>query len=249
MEHLPLTVSSLFVATTLLTVFFLVKASGFSKKLMIVIAAWLALQAIISKTGFYLFTNSLPPRFLLAVVPAFIAIALLFLTPAGKRFVKSLNPKDLTLLHIVRIPVEICLFLLFLNKAVPAAMTFEGSNFDIVSGITAPLVYYFFFVKRNLPVKAVLMWNTACLLLLINIIVTASLAAPFPFQQLAFDQPNVAVLHFPFVWLPSFIVPAVLLAHLASIKHLLSNRSEKRVAADRHAKEHHSRSDRATTLV
>jgi hypothetical protein len=42
----------------------------------------------------------------------------------------------------------------------------------------------------------------------------------FPFQQFAFDQPNIAVLYFPFIWLPSCVVPLVLLSHLAAIRQL-----------------------------
>jgi hypothetical protein len=56
----------------------------------------------------------------------------------------------------------------------------------------------------------------------LNIVVNAALSAPVPFQQFAFDQPNIAVLYFPFVWLPGFIVPLVLFAHLAAIQKLYS---------------------------
>ncbi|MEO8588376.1 MAG: hypothetical protein ABI432_03330 [Flavobacteriales bacterium] len=64
-------------------------------------------------------------------------------------------------------------------------------------------------------------WNIACIGLLVNIVARAVLSAPFPFQQLAFDQPNIAVLYFPFVWLPCCVVPLVLLAHLATLRKLL----------------------------
>jgi hypothetical protein len=37
---------------------------------------------------------------------------------------------------------------------------------------------------------------------------------------MAFDQPNIAILYFPFVWLPSVVVPGVLLAHLVSLRKL-----------------------------
>lgn len=129
--------------------------------------------------------------------------------------------KTLTLLHIVRIPVELILYSLYLHKVVPEVMTFEGRNFDILCGITAPFVYYFGYIKQILSKKIVLAWNVICLLLLANIVVTAVSAAPFSFQRLAFDQPNIALLYFPFVWLPSFIVPAVLFAHLSAIRKLL----------------------------
>lgn len=100
-------------------------------------------------------------------------------------------------------------------------MTFEGSNFDILSGLSAPLIYYFGFVKKNFSKKIMLIWNAVCLGLLMNIVITAILSSPFPFQQFAFDQPNIAILYFPFIWLPCCIVPVVLLSHLAAIKQLL----------------------------
>ena len=40
------------------------------------------------------------------------------------------------------------------------------------------------------------------LALLVNIVGNAILSAPFQFPQFAFDQPNHAVLYFPFIWLP-----------------------------------------------
>jgi hypothetical protein len=43
----------------------------------------------------------------------------------------------------------------------------------------------------------------------------------------AFDQPNIAVLYFPFNWLPSCIVPLVLLSHLAAIRQLLYDEGER----------------------
>jgi len=97
-------------------------------------------------------------------------------------------------------------------------MTFEGRNFDILCGLTAPFVYYFGYVKPVLSKKILLAWNIICLLLLVNIAVIAVLSGPFSFQRLAFDQPDIALLYFPFVWLPGFIVPVVLFAHLSAIK-------------------------------
>jgi len=100
-------------------------------------------------------------------------------------------------------------------------MTFEGRNFDILSGLTAPLIIWLAW-KNDVPDRKILLaWNFICLALLINIVVNAVLSAPFPFQQFGFDQPNIAVLYFPFVWLPGFVVPAVLVSHLIAIRALL----------------------------
>ena len=41
-------------------------------------------------------------------------------------------------------------------------------------------------------------------------------------QQLAFEQPNIAVLRFPYVLLPGIVVPLVGLSHLLHLKQLLT---------------------------
>ena len=144
----------------------------------------------------------------------------LFVSKGGQRWIKKLDLKTLTLLHVVRIPVELILYGLFIEKAVPELMTFSGRNFDILAGITAPFIYYFGFVKDILSKKFTLVWNVLSLVLLLNIVINAILSAPLPFQQFAFEQPNIAILYFPFVWLPAVVVPLVLFSHLVAIKRL-----------------------------
>jgi hypothetical protein len=222
MENLPSYIGVVFILTTLLTVAIFYKASNNSKTTLVVLLAWLALQTIIGLSGFYAVTNTLPPRFVLLVLPPLLFIIGLFATSKGRRYVDSLDAKTLTILHIVRIPVEMVLYWLCLYKVVPQLMTFEGRNFDILSGLSAPVVFYFGYVKKHVSRKTILIWNFICLGLLINIVVNAVLSAPFPFQKFAFDQPNIAVLYFPFVWLPCCVVPLVLLSHLATIRQLLN---------------------------
>jgi hypothetical protein len=226
MENLPISVSILFGFTTLLTVYLFYKASHNSKLVLIITAAWLAVQALVASTGFYTITNTIPPRFLLLVLPPMVLIAALFFTNSGRQLIDRIDVKALTLLHLIRIPVEIVLLWLFLYKTVPQIMTFEGRNFDIFSGISAPFIYYFGFVRKTLNKNWVIAWNFLCMALLINIVATAILSEPFPFQQLAFDQPDVAIFYFTFVWLPAFIVPIVLLSHLVSMRQLLKAKTK-----------------------
>lgn len=228
MNNLPAYVSILLVLVTFLTVWLFYTAAGKSKTTLIVLSVWLALQAALGMSGFYTVTDSVPPRFLLTLMPPIALIILLFATARGRRHLDSLDVKWLTILHSIRIPVELTIFALFAYKTLPQVMTFEGSNYDVLSGLTAPVIFYLAFVKKSLSRTMLLVWNFICLGLLVNIVAIAILAAPFPFQQLAFDQPNVAVLYFPFVWLPCCIVPLVLLSHLASIRQLLTtNRTAK----------------------
>jgi hypothetical protein len=223
MEHLPFYITLVFILTTFLTLLLLFKATNYSKTLIITLLLWLVTQAIISLTGFYTVVNVMPPRFGLLLIPPILVIISRFFIKSGRAFMDSFDVKTLTLLHIVRIPVELTLYWLFLHKALPGVMTFEGRNFDILCGLTAPVIYYFGYIKNALGKKVLLGWNIICLLLLVNIAVTAVLSAPFPFQKFGFEQPNVALFYFPFVWLPCLIVPAALMAHLVSIRQLLKN--------------------------
>lgn len=220
MEQLPLYIPVVFIATSLLTWFFLYKSNRLSQSFMIMIALWLAFQAVISLVGFYKDTYTMPPRFALAIGVPVVGIIGLFITRRGRVMMDSWDLKWLTALHVVRIPVELTLYWLFLHKQVPQLMTFEGVNYDILSGLTAPVMVFLCFRAQRLHRIPLLIWNFVCLGLLFNIVIRAVLAAPTPFQQLAFDQPNIAVLYFPYVWLPAFIVPAVLLSHLVAIRRL-----------------------------
>ena len=197
METLPVYVPLVMALSALLTAFFLFKAAHHSRKTLILICIWLAFQAIMGLSGFYQVTDTIPPRFLFMVLPPVLFVAYLFLSSKGREYIDSLDISWLTLLHVVRIPVEIVLFWLFIHKAVPELMTFEGRNFDILSGVSAIFVYYFGFVKKRMNNKVILIWNFICLLLLINIVANAALSVPSPIQQFAFDQPNIGILYFP----------------------------------------------------
>jgi hypothetical protein len=222
MQNMPLYISILFIISVAYTVYSFWNASKRYKITLPVILAWLTLQGILAFSGFYLDTKGTPPKFVLAIAPALIAIVLLFITKKGRMFIDKFDIIQLSLLHVVRIPVEIVLYWLCLYKAVPHVITFEGQNFDILSGITAPLAWYM--AKRYRNTTFLLAWNIICLALLLNVVVTAILAAPFDFQQIAFNQPTIAILYFPFVWLPACVVPLVLFSHLIAIRQLIIKR-------------------------
>lgn len=225
MEHaelqIPFTLAFTFVATVLLALVLFLRASAVQRTTLFVLVCWLLLQGAIAGTGFYLDESGMPPRVVLLFGPPVLLIFMLFATASGRRYIDGLDAGRLTLLHVVRIPVEFVLFGLYVRGAIPEVMTFEGRNFDILSGLSAPLVYYFGYMKPKLSKGGLIAWNIVCIALLVNVVGHAVLAAPTPFQRIAFDQPNMAVLYFPFVWLPCFVVPVVLFAHLVCLRKLM----------------------------
>lgn len=222
--ELPLYVYIGFGLATFPTVFFLFLASNKNIRALVLIIVLGTIQAILAFQGYFADTTTEPPSFIFLFPPVFILIILLFVTKNGKAFIDQLDLKYLTILHVVRIPVELTLYWLFLDQYVPELMTFSGWNFDILAGITAPFIFYLGYLKKKLTIRILLAWNIICLGLLFTIIALALLSAPLPFQTLAFDQTNIGVLYFPFIWLPGIIVPVVLFSHLASIRQLIRQR-------------------------
>ncbi len=226
-EQLPAYISIVFLITSFLTfgIFaYALKSVGivhlWSKVLLFVIPLWMLFQAAIASRGFYLNSESVPPRLpIFAVLPAVVLIAVLFLF--GRDFILRLPLLPLTLLHVVRIPVEIVLAWLYEQGMVPQVMTFHGWNYDIVSGILSIPAAFFAFRGGQPNRKLLIAFNVIGLLLLTNIVTIAVLSLQSPIQELAFEQPNRAVLYFPFVWLPAMIVPIVLFCHLVSLYKLL----------------------------
>jgi hypothetical protein len=225
MENISSGIIILFSLATVVTIWLFFKSANYSKKLITIVLLWVLLQTILGLIGFYTNWQSIPPRLPLLIGPPVLCILGLLILKSGRKFIDSLNLQTLTVLHVIRIPIEITLYYLLMARLIPVSMTFEGTNFDIISGITAPIVYYFTFILKKIHPGVLLAWNFLCLALLLNVVITAILSAPTPFQKLAFDQPNVGVLYFPFTLLPAVVVPIVLLSHLASIRQLITGRA------------------------
>ena len=221
MITLPSYINIAFIATAILSITLFYLATRKSKLIISILFSWAFVQSFIGYTGFYTITNSIPPRFMLMILPPIALIIILFITKGGKRFIDNLDLKWLTLIHLVRLPVEIVLYGLFLAKAVPQIMTFEGRNLDIIMGVSAPLVFYFSHIKNKLSKRGLLVWNLMGVILVLNVAITGILSTPIAFQQFGFEQPNIAVLYFPFNLLPSLIVPLVLFSHFASIRRII----------------------------
>jgi len=224
LTNLPDSLIIIFLLTVILTFLLFINAVKNKATAAVVLVIWLAVTGILSFRQVFQNTSTIPPRLMIVLAPAILFIVLLLVTKSGRRFTDSIDLKKLTLVHIIRVPVEITLFMLCGQKLIPELMTFAGRNFDILSGITAPIMYFICFRNSQLKKRRLLLvWNFICLGLLLNIVINALLAAPFPFQQFAFDQPNIAILYFPFTWLPCFIVMIVLYSHLAALRQLIKN--------------------------
>lgn len=173
-----------------------------------------AAQLWLEHAGFYARTDTVPPRAIGLLAPAVVIVMIVLGRPSGRSWMRSLDLGALTLLHACRIGVELVLHAGWQQGQLPKAMTFEGHNFDILSGLTAPMVWAYLRFSAKPRRWVVHIWNLLCIALLANIVVTAVLSLPGPMQQLNHAVPNRLVLTGPYVLLPAVVVPLVLFAHL-----------------------------------
>jgi hypothetical protein len=143
-----------------------------------------------------------------------------FARSGGRAWVARADAAQLTRLHTVRIGVEILFYLLFQQGFLPKVMTFEGRNLDILIGLSAVVVYGLGYQRKWLPRWVLITWNWLGIAVLGVTVFHGVLSAPFPFQRFGFEQPNVALLHAPFCWVPGVIVPMVIFNHLIALWQL-----------------------------
>ncbi len=200
-----------FIIITLLSLIFLYLATGRNKKILLLFTTWQLVSGGLALAGVF---ERIPYLLPFAIVVT-VMLTIFCLQKIDRQ---KLDLKFLLAIHVVRIPVELTLYQLYLQKKVPALMTFSGWNFDIIMGISALiLLLLVLFSKKQLNKKLFIVWNIVGLLFLLTIVLLAILSSPLPIQQFAFKQPNIAVLLFPFSFLPTCVVPTVFLSHILLI--------------------------------
>ena len=185
----------------------------------VAIVAWLTATGLAGNAGVFALTGG-PPRIFILPWLAIISMLLWTRTRAGRAFVENAPRWAIIALDVFRIPVELALWRLAGENLIPREMTFEGRNFDIVAGLTAIPVALIAGGTTPRP-RLAIAWHVMGLLLLINVVSMAVLAAPGPLHVASFSPANTAVGLFPFVWLPAFLVPIAALTHIVGIRQAL----------------------------
>jgi hypothetical protein len=184
------------------------------------LALWLIYAGALGYLGVVGNPSLRPPGPALLLLPVFLFVALyLARTDGALRVATSIPLEWLMGLQAFRVIVELFLHQLWLNGLAPRMLTYEGANFDIAIGLSAPLVAWLY-AKGTVREKAALAWNILGLAMLANVAVRALLTAPGPFQLLTSDRPNLAIGTFPFTYIPGFMAPLALVLHVLSIRSL-----------------------------
>lgn len=177
--------------------------------------AWSSLALVLAASG-VLGRFSLPPPLMLLFVLGLVLLAVV----ARSRFGDALVSQPFALLlglQGFRVLVELLIHQAVVEGVAPPQMTWTGYNLDLIAGVTAPLVAVA--VHRGVAVKPlVLVWNLVALGLLGTVVVVGVLSVPTPFQVIRPD--NTWIAYPPYVLLPTVLVLAALLLHVAALRKL-----------------------------
>jgi hypothetical protein len=147
-----------------------------------------------------------------------LSVVVFSLSPWGRLVAERVPETLLVGTQAFRFPLELVLYGLGARAIVPMELTFSGYNFDIVTGILA-LPLWFLLHGDRAPRWALWTWNCLGLGLLLVIVGLSIASTPSPFGL--FEPQNLIVAFYPWVWLPTFLVPIALFGHLLLFRKLM----------------------------
>lgn len=195
------------------------KKSRYILRMIVTLVLWVLLVSAWSISGkmadFSIFPLNFAP---IIVIPIIVAVIFISSKDTGE-VLNHIPPANLIRLQSFRFVVEVLLWMLFIAGLLPEQMTFEGRNWDILAGFTAPIVAVLA-VKGNIGKRGIIIWNILCLGLLLNIVITAILSTPSPWRVFMNEPANYVVAYFPISFLPGFLVPLAYYLHFMSLRQI-----------------------------
>ena len=188
-------------------------------------ALWLMYAATLAGAGFFQ-DYSLPPRIpLFLIFPLFAFMAYFFFSKKFEDLIRGIPPAWPVYLQSFRIAVELLILGVFLNGLVSYEPTFEGYNFDILAGISAPAIAWLGFQRKVLPVWVLKLWNYLGLLLLANVVLIflTLLFQPEIWGYTATTiSPEFGTM--PYLLIPAVYMPLAVFLHFFSLAQLRRRR-------------------------
>jgi hypothetical protein len=181
-------------------------------------ALWMAVTYLLARLGLLRF-SPFPPTMVIVILATILLAIGLGSSKLGARLAAALPLWLLVGFQGFRIAVEAMLHRAYREGLLPVQMTYEGANFDAVTGITAVLLGAALAI-REVPRWVVLGWNLLGLALVTNAVGIAVLSAPTPFRRFPGAPSTELVTAAPWVWLPAVMVLAALLGHVLVFRRL-----------------------------
>jgi len=185
-----------------------------------VMLGWITYVILISLTDL-LKDLSLPPKFpLLIFAPLIIGFIVFYARAWNSAVIKEIPRTWPVYFQSFRIIVELMLLYTFYANIIPENATFEGLNFDVLMGISAPFVAYLV-VRRNGSRMIQHLWNILGIFMVLFVAFIIASSMYFP-ETWGSDEPTVSMrfIEMPYILLAGFLAPIAIFMHVVSLAQL-----------------------------
>jgi hypothetical protein len=189
-----------------------------------VVVGWVTLAILLARHGFWeTHTDdplTAPPRIAFGIVVPTVLGSLLVRNTTVRGWIGRIPLHVLVGVQFYRV-VGVLFLIAYAQDDMPAEFALPAGIGDILVGLTAVVVAVLLLKQGEQRARfTVLAWCALGILDLVVAVIAGFLSAPSPIQQLALDDPNAAIVSYPFVVIPTFAVPLSIILHLYVISRL-----------------------------
>lgn len=185
------------------------------------LVAWAVLLGGLALAGFFANYAAMPPRIPLSMLVPLAVIFVVVFSRGGKDLLQVMPLHWPIYAQGMRIGVELVILLAVVNKMMPVQLSFEGRNFDILTGVLAIPVGYYVFVVKRWPTWVAVGYHIMGMGLLVNVLAISFLSMPTPLRVFHNEPANTLITQFPFIYLPGMLVPLAFSLHIISLRQLV----------------------------
>jgi len=186
----------------------------------IALPTWLLYVGLLAYFGVVRNPALRPPGMVYILLPVLIFVLLFVIrSPAGGRVAIAIPLSALLAFQVYRVGVELFLHELWREGLIPRMLTFQGANFDILIGASAPVIAWLA-SRGPFEMRLAFIWNALGLVSLANVVIRSALTAPGPLHILHSEVPNLAIGTFPYTFIPGFLAPLAVVLHVFAIRSL-----------------------------
>jgi len=182
------------------------------RALLIGLPLWLLYVGLLSYFGVVSNTTLRPPGIVYVALPSVLCVVAVAARSG------AVPVWILIAMQTFRVGVELLLHRLSVDGLAPRLITYEGLNFDIMIGLSAPLIAWVS-TRGRWGERLAFGWNIAGLITLANAIALSALTAP-GLEIIHSEVADKALGLFPFTYVAGFFAPLAIALHALSIRAL-----------------------------
>lgn len=195
------------------------------RTLLISMLLWQVYVFLIGSSGF-LANFSLPPRMpLLLILPLFLFTGIFLYQSRNKKWITSIPPLWLTAYQSFRIIVETLFVLSIPIGVLHKNVTIQGYNYDMIVGLTAPIIAFIVYRSRKTPRKLLIGWNyfgLGVLACTVFVFITTAFVPQFYGFEATPLAPDFGL--YPYVLVPALLMPSAVFIHILSLIQLYKSK-------------------------